>query len=144
MFSNGGAARVALSVIVAAGLAVDAYVHFDLASNYDVIKTSTLSQGDLFRAEGVVAILAAVAILARPRRYTAAIAFAVAASGLTALLVYRYDNIGAIGPVPGMYEPVWFARKTVAAIAEAVATASALLLFVFAHVHLKLGERSVA
>jgi methionine synthase II (cobalamin-independent) len=51
------AVRTVLTVIVAAGLAIDAYVHLDLASTYDVVKTSTLSQGDLFRVEAVLAIV---------------------------------------------------------------------------------------
>jgi hypothetical protein len=130
LFSNGGVTRLVLSVVAAAGLIVDAYVHFDLASNYDAIKTSTLSQGDLFRAEAVVAILAAIAVVVRPRRYTAAVALVVAASGLAALLVYRYNNISAIGPIPAMYEPVWFTEKTVTAVAEAVATLAAALALV--------------
>jgi hypothetical protein len=128
--SRGGAARFGLSVLAAAGLIVDAYIHFDLAANYDAIKTSTLSQGDLFRAEGVVALLAAIAVVARPRRYTAAIALVVAGSALAALLVYRYDNVSAIGPIPAMYEPVWFTEKTIAAVAEAVATLAAAAAFV--------------
>ena len=74
--------RIALIVVVVAGLTVDAYVHFDLASNYRLIKTSTLSQADLFRAEGAVAIIAALWLVVRPRRYTAAIAALVAGSAL--------------------------------------------------------------
>jgi len=128
LFSN-GRARLGLSLVTAAGLIIDAYVHFDLASNYDIIKTSTVSQGDLFRVEAVVAILTAIAIIARPRRYTAAAAFVVAASALGVLLVYRYDNVGAIGPIPSMYEAVWFTEKTVAALSEAVATIFAALAF---------------
>ncbi len=73
------AVRTVLTVIVAAGLAIDAYVHLDLASTYDVVKTSTLSQGDLFRVEAVLAIVAGVALLVRPRRYTAWFAFLVSA-----------------------------------------------------------------
>ena len=65
------AVRTVLTLIVAAGLAIDAYVHLDLASTYDVVKTSTLSQGDLFRVEAALAIVAGVALLVRPRRYTA-------------------------------------------------------------------------
>ncbi len=59
--------RIALIVVVVAGLAIDAYVHFDLASNYRLIKTSTLSQADLFRAEGAVAIIAALLLLVSRR-----------------------------------------------------------------------------
>jgi hypothetical protein len=123
--------RVALTVIVVLGLAVDAYVHLHLASDYDAVKTSTLSQGDLFRAEGIVAILAGVALIVRSRRYTAAIAFLVAAGGLAAVLVYRYVDIKGFGPIPSMYEPVWYAEKTRSAIAEGVAAVAALgLVFV--------------
>ncbi len=74
--------RIALIVVVVAGLTVDACVHFDLASNYRLIKTSTLSQADLFRAEGAVAIIAALWLVIRPRRYIAAIAALVAGSAL--------------------------------------------------------------
>jgi hypothetical protein len=127
------AVKIALIAIVVAGLVIDAYVHFDLASNYELIKTSTLSQADLFRAEGAVAILAALLLLVRPRRYTAAIAALVAASALLALLLYRYNDIGRLGPIPSMYEPIWFTKKTVAAYAEGAALIAALLLLFLLH-----------
>jgi hypothetical protein len=122
--------RVALIIIVVAGLAIDAYVHFDLASNFDPIKTSTLSQGDLFRIEGVVSIVAALLLLVRPRRWTAAIAALVAGSAFGVLLLYRYVDVGRLGPIPSMYEPVWYTQKTVAAIAEGIALVAALVLLV--------------
>jgi hypothetical protein len=120
----------ALIAVVVAGLAIDAYIHFDLASNYAPIKTSAISQAGLFRIEAIVSIAAALALLVRPRRYTAAIAFVVAASAFAALIVTRYYDIGAIGPIPDMYEPVWFTEKLVAAYAEAVAAIAALALVV--------------
>ncbi|MDQ2850047.1 MAG: hypothetical protein M3Y49_04810, partial [Actinomycetota bacterium] len=46
------------------------------------------------------------------------IAFMVTASAFVAVVAYRYLNIPAFGPVPSMYEPVWFAKKTITAIAE--------------------------
>jgi hypothetical protein len=127
------AARWALIVLTVAGLAIDVYVHFDLASTYDFVKTSTISQGDLFRAESVVAIIAAVALVLRPRRYTAAFAAVVAGGGAAALLVYRYYDIGKLGPIPSMYEPIWYPEKTSAAIAEIVATGTALGVLVLEH-----------
>jgi nicotinamide riboside transporter PnuC len=128
---GGSAIRTALIVIVVAGLAVDAYVHFDLASAFKNNKTSTLSEADLFRAEAIAAIIAAVALLLRPRRYTAAFAFLVAVSGVVAVLVYRYVDVGAFGPVPNMYDPYWEpAEKTVSAVAEAAAALAALALLV--------------
>lgn len=122
------AVKIVLIVIAVAGLAIDAYVHFDLAGNYELIKTSTLSEADLFRIEGAVAIVAALLLLVRPRRYTAAIAAVVAGTALLVLLLYRYNDIGRIGPIPSMYEPIWFTKKTVAAYAEGAALIAAVLL----------------
>jgi hypothetical protein len=125
--------RTLLSLITAGGLAFDAYAHLDLAPTYDVIKTSTLSQGDLFRGAAIAAILAGIAILLRPRRYTALIALAVAASALGAVITYRYVNIGSIGPIPSMYEPTWYPEKTQSAWAEGVAALAAGGLFLALH-----------
>jgi hypothetical protein len=124
-------ARITLVIVAVAGLAIDAYTHLDLAGNYDPIMTSTLSQGNLFRAEAAIAIVAAVALLVRPRRYTAGLAFLVAAGGLAALLVYRYADFGSLGPIPAMYEPIWYTEKSWTAIAQVVATlASAALILI--------------
>ena len=45
----------------------------------------------------------------------------VAASALTAVIAYRYVDLGPIGPLPDLYEPVWYPEKVVAAAGEAVA-----------------------
>jgi hypothetical protein len=122
------AVKITLIVIVVAGLTIDAYVHFNLASNYELIKTRTLSQADLFRIEGAVAIVAALLLLVRPRRYTAALAAIVAGSALLVLLIYRYNDIGRLGPIPSMYEPIWYTKKAVAAYAEGAAFIAAVAL----------------
>ena len=124
------AVRTVLTLVVAAGLAIDAYVHLDLASTYDVVKTSTLSQGDLFRVEAALAIVAGVALLVRPRRYTAWFAFLVSAGGVAAVLVYRWVDVGKLGPLPNMYEPYWYGEKTLSLVAEAIAAAAAAVLLV--------------
>ena len=124
------AVRTVLTVIVAAGLAIDAYVHLDLASTYDVVKTSTLSQGDLFRVEAALAIVAGVALLVRPRRYTAWFAFLVSAGGVAAVLVYRWVDVSKLGPLPNMYEPYWYGEKTLSLVAEAIAAVAAAVLLV--------------
>ena len=124
------AVRTVLTLIVAAGLAIDAYVHLDLASTYDVVKTSTLSQGDLFRVEAALAIVAGVALLVRPRRYTAWFAFLVSAGGVAAVLVYRWVDVGKVGPLPNMYEPYWYGEKTLSLVAEAIAAVAAAVLLV--------------
>jgi hypothetical protein len=118
-----------LRVLTAAGLAVDAYLHADMAATYDPVRQS-ISQGALFRIEAGAASLAALLILVAARRTTWALAFLVAASALGAILLYRYADIGTLGPLPNMYEPLWFAKKSATAIAEAVATVTALVGFV--------------
>jgi hypothetical protein len=124
----------ALVVVVVAGLGVDAYVHFDLASAFAHVKTSTLSQADLFHVEAVAAIVAGVALLVRPRRYTAAFAFLVAAAGTVAVVLYRYVDVGAFGPIPNMYDPYWApTEKILSVYAEGFAALAALALLVLFH-----------
>jgi hypothetical protein len=118
----------ALQVIAAAGLAVDARIHLRLAPVYDSIKSSTISQGDLFRIEAGLAVVTAVLVLVSRRPIVAMIAAAVAGGGLVPLLVYRYYDVGALGPLPSMYEPAWYPDKTHTAIAQVVATVAALAL----------------
>jgi hypothetical protein len=121
--------RTILVLVVVVGLAYDAYVHVHLAPAFKHVKTSTLSQADLFHVEAVLAVIAAVALLVRPRRYTAAFAFLVAAGGFVAVMLYRYVDVGAFGPVPNMYDPYWApASKNWSAVAEGVAALAALTL----------------
>ncbi|MFD0275345.1 hypothetical protein ACFVHB_15765 [Kitasatospora sp. NPDC127111] len=115
-----------LRLLTAAGLAVDAYVHADLAADRDLVGDD-ISQGTLFRIEAGAASFAALLVLLAATRVTWAIAFLVAASALGALLLYTYVDVGALGPLPNMYEPVWYREKTIAAVAEGVAVVTALL-----------------
>jgi hypothetical protein len=115
-----------LRVVTVAGLAVDALVHADLVGRYDPNQGSGgFSQGDLFRAETVVSVVAAVALLLTARPVAWLFACLVAGSALTGLLLYRYHDPGAIGPLPDMYEPLWFPEKTLAGVAEAVVLGTA-------------------
>jgi hypothetical protein len=58
--------RAALILVVVAERAIDAFVHLDLASSYDGVKSSVLTQGDLFRVEAALAIIAALTLAVRP------------------------------------------------------------------------------
>jgi len=104
--------RAGLILVVVAWLAIDAVVHLHLTSSYDGVKSSVLTQGDLFRVEAALAIIAALALEVRPRRWTALIAFLVRAGGFAAVLVYQYVNVGATGPLPNMYDPLRYGEKT--------------------------------
>jgi hypothetical protein len=113
------ALALVLRLVAVAGLSVDAYVHFKLAHEYDAVR-ATVSEGQLFRGEAFAAITAALLILITWRPTTRALVFAIAASALVTLLVNRYVHIGAIGPLPDMYEPDWFGDKVLTAVAEGV------------------------
>ncbi|MFE2463217.1 hypothetical protein [Streptomyces sp. NPDC059402] len=119
--------RGAARVLAAAGLAVDAYVHAHLADRYDAVAAS-ISQGTLFRVEAALAALAALLVLVWRRLPGDLFAALVAAGGLALLLVYRYVDIGELGPVPDMYEPVWYGEKEVTVLAQAVAVLATLYL----------------
>ena len=127
-----GTTRQVLRVVTAAGLAVDAYLHWHLAPDFDTLvgtASPQISQGQLFRLEAVLALVAMVLILTTRHRLAAAFAFVIAAGGLAALLLYGYVEVGGIGPLPNMYDPVWTTGKIISAVAEAVAAAGALVLF---------------
>jgi hypothetical protein len=118
-----------LILLAVAGLVVDAIVHLDLASAFAHVRTSTISQADLFRIEAVVALLVAGALLLHPRRSTALAVFVVAASAAVAVVVYRYVDVGRIGPVPNMYDPYWQpVGKWLSAVAEIVAAGASAAL----------------
>jgi hypothetical protein len=112
------ASSLVLAVLAAAGLAYDAYVHLHLAHTYDR-NGDTITQGALFRVEAVLAIVAALVVLASDSRLAWLLAGMVGIGGVAAVVLYRYVDVGAIGPVPNMYEPVWFHDKTWSALAEA-------------------------
>ncbi len=118
---GGSVTRLILRVLVAAALAVVAYTHADLAPIYSGIR-ATVSEGQLFTAMTVAASVAALVVLVVGRRTGFALAFLVAAAALGAILLYRYVDVGQLGPLPNMYEPAWFPEKTTAAIAAAAAT----------------------
>ncbi|TJZ49531.1 hypothetical protein FCH28_24850 [Streptomyces piniterrae] len=123
----GRTARGIARVLAAAGLAVDAYVHAHLADRYDAI-VQAVSQGTLFRVEAGLAALAALLVLAWRRPVADAFAWLVAAGGLALLLVYRYVDVGELGPVPNMYEPVWSTDKKITAVAQVVTLVAASFL----------------
>jgi hypothetical protein len=117
-----------LRIVTAGGLAIDAWVHLDLATRYDPnLGTGPLSQGDLFRIEAVVSGLVALALLVSGRRSVWIAAWLVAASAVGAILLFRYHDPGPLGALPDMYEPFWFREKGVAGAAEGLALVTATL-----------------
>jgi len=126
--------RMPLRTVVVVGLGYQAFAHWHLASNFDAVtgngKPITISEGDLFRAEAVAALIALVLLAVLPRRWTVLLALVVGAGGAAAVLLYRYVDVGAIGPFPNMYEPFWYPEKAWSVIAEGAAAVAAATLLV--------------
>ena len=119
--------RLLLRLATATALAVDAYVHADLVPRYQPNSSGGLSQGDLFRIEAAFAALAALLLVLTGRRLAWLLALVVAASGVAAVLGYANYDVGSIGPIPDMYEPLWYPEKTLTTVAEACAVAISVL-----------------
>jgi len=111
-----------LAVVTAALLGVDAFVHLHYAHNYDQFKSSTMSEGALFRIQGVVAIVVGVLLLIWPGVLTWLLSLLVAGSAVVAVTLYTYVNVGALGPLPNLYENTWSPPgKVLSAVAEGLA-----------------------
>ena len=119
-----------LRVAAVAGLGIDALVHATSAGLYDGPAGGFITEGNLFRAEATVSVLLAVLLLIRPAPSTWLAVLVVAGTALGAVILYRYVDVGPIGPVPDLYEPTWqVPGKLAAASAEAgVLVLSALAL----------------
>ena len=105
--------------LVVLALAVDAFVHVRLAGGYQAASPGGIGTGTLFRLEAVAATLAALWVLWRGSRAAYGAAAIVALSAASAVVLYRYVNVPAFGPLPAMYEPVWYFEKALSAVAEA-------------------------
>ncbi|MFC7485978.1 hypothetical protein ACOCJ7_05570 [Knoellia sp. CPCC 206453] len=119
-----------LRVVIAVSLLVDAVVHLRLAPGYQQAAPSGIGAGNLFRIQAVVALVVAVWVLWRGSRPALISAFAVGLSAVVAVVLYRYVNIPALGPLPAMYEPVWFLEKSLSAFFEGLAAVAALIALV--------------
>ena len=111
--------RIALRVLAAAALGVSAYVHLHLAHRYAY--PGTISGTTLFRVQGVTAIVVGVLLLVTGHRWAWAAAAVVGLASFGAVMLYRYVDVGAIGPLPNMNDATWKPSpdKMLSAIVEA-------------------------
>jgi uncharacterized membrane protein HdeD (DUF308 family) len=122
-----------LAVVTAALLGVDAFVHLHYAHSYDQFKSSTMSEGTLFRIQGVVAIAVGLAVLVWPSVLTWALSLLVAGSAVVAVTLYTYVDVGALGPLPDLYEHTWSPPgKVLSAVAELIAAILSVIGLVLA------------
>lgn len=130
MSGHGAGSRVAdvvLRLLVAAALVTDAVVHILLAPGYQLANPGGIGQGNLFYLESAAAILVALYVLIRGSRPAYFLALVVTGSALAAVLLSSLLRLPAIGPIPSMYEPIWFFEKTLTAVAEGVGAVLALV-----------------
>lgn len=121
-----------LRMLTTAALVVDAVVHLRLAPGYQLSAPGGIGAGNLFRIEAGVALLVGLAVLLVGSRLVYAAAFAVALSAFVAVVLYRYVDVPALGPLPAMYEPVWYFEKSLAAVAEGLGILTAAAGFLYA------------
>ena len=122
-----------LAVVTAALLGVDAFVHLHYAHSYDQFKSSTMSEGTLFRIQGVVAIVVGVLLLIWPGVLTWLLSLLVAGSAVVAVTLYTYVDVGALGPLPDLYEHTWSPPgKVLSAVAELLAALISIVGLVLA------------
>ena len=133
----------ALVLVTEVGLAIDAWTHIDLAPTYAHSATA-ITQAQLFYLEAALVIAAGLALLVRVNLWTAGAAFLIAAGGLALLLLYRYVDVGQIGPIPNMYEPIWYPEKTTSAWGEVLAATGAAALVVLVGVAARQRRRTGA
>lgn len=112
--------------LAAAGLTVSAAVHVELAAG-PWFADGGVTLAGLFVADAVSAALAALWVLLRGSWLAWVIVGLVAGSAVLALVVTTYVLVPAVGPLPAVYEPVWYAEKVVAAVAAGVAAVCAVI-----------------
>jgi hypothetical protein len=110
---------------VTSGLAVDAYVHANLAHIY-AESSGGINEGTLFRSQAVIAasVAALVALMASRLVYLASLFIGSSAAILATVVTYY--QIGPFGPLPNLYDPIWYPEKVVSVVAESVAALGAL------------------
>ena len=104
--STQGAVSWVLRVLMVACLGISAYVHLHLAHLYTTLG-DTITMGQLFKVQGVVAAAVALWLLVTGSRFAWWAGAAVSAASFAAVMLYRYVDIGAIGPLPNMYDAAW-------------------------------------
>jgi len=115
---QGSKAEIILRLLLAATLVVDAVVHFRLAPGYQLANPGGIGQGNLFYIESAVAVVVAVYVIIRGSRPAYCAALLVTGSAVAAVLLSTAVALPAIGPIPAMFEPVWYFEKTLSAVAE--------------------------
>lgn len=114
-------------------LAVDAVMHLRLAPGFAFGYPEGSNGGNIFRIAAAVALIAGLSLAVRASVATYLLAAAVLGSAFAALVLYTYVEVPQLGPIPSMYDPVWYPDKTLTAVAEGVGALTALWGAAMAH-----------
>lgn len=124
-----GMQRALLPRIAAAvALAVSAYVHVDLALGRPWVADGQVTLAGLFIGDAVAAAVTGLWVLVQGSRLAWLVAGLVALVSALALLVTTYVQVPAVGPLPSIYDPLWYPDKSVAFAAAAVASVIAAVV----------------
>jgi hypothetical protein len=118
--------RVIRGLVVLA-LVVDAVIHLRLAPQMEIAAPGGLGGGWIFRLQAIAALLVAAYLLLRGSRLAYLIAAVVLVSVFGAVLTYAFIDLPAIGPIPPMYDPLWYPEKVLSAVVEGLGAALAIL-----------------
>ena len=110
--------------MTAASLGASAYLHVVLAQG-PLLSDGRLTVAGLFLAQAAAATTGALAVLLRPARAVWVLALLVGLGSLAALVLSVYVQVPALGPLPSLYEPMWYGDKLLAATSAGVAAAGA-------------------
>ena len=120
------AERVIRGLVVLA-LVVDTVIHLRLAPQMELAAPGGIGGGWIFRLQAIAALLVAAFLLLRGSRWAYLIAAIVLVSVFGAVLTYAFVDLPAIGPIPPMYDPLWYPEKTLSAVVEGLGAALAVL-----------------
>ncbi|GAA1701976.1 hypothetical protein GCM10009792_22860 [Microcella alkalica] len=137
------ALRWAATAALAVALIVNAVIHFRLATPFDAVAGTLVTQGDLFRIQAIanLAVIPLVAIVRRRWADTLALVFAAGGAALIVVTALVPLDLSAIG-MPVLFEPAYYPDKTTALIAQLFAVAAAGALLVLRRRPASTGNRS--
>jgi hypothetical protein len=115
-----------LRLLAALSLGISSYVHVDLAEG-PLFAAGQITMAGLFIGHAVAAAIVGLWVLVRHSRLAWLAVGVVGLVSVLALVVTVYVSVPSIGPLPPVYEPIWYPEKVVAAVTGALPALAALV-----------------
>ncbi|MCL3861691.1 hypothetical protein [Actinotalea sp. K2] len=129
--SSGGRTSGVLRLLGAVALGYSGYLHLRLAlERPPLLADGGITLSGLFLAQAAAVAVVVLWVAVRGSRAAWVGFAAVAVGSLLAVLLSVYVQIPAIGPIPSLYEPLWYFEKTWSAISAGVAVLVAVIALV--------------